>query len=46
MINIYEITIFFLIAFIFFIALGLVSIFTHLIERLIIWIKRKLKGEK
>ena len=40
-----EITVFFLIAFISIVALGLLSIFTHLIERFIIWIK-KMKVKK
>ena len=38
---IYEITVFFLLCFITIVGLGLLSIFTHLIERLILWIKRK-----
>ena len=41
-----QITIFFLICFISIVGLGLLSIFTHLIERLILWIKRKIKGEQ
>ena len=36
-----EITLFFLIAFLAIVALGLLSIFTHLIERLILWIRKK-----